>query len=96
MDTLTVLLRNRGVKAENEGIAISSLDTSPSELEHHLRCIADEGPVDEALLARSISNKVREKYDPYLSEELLCSDYAVSRLDTEGVWQVLTHILNSN
>ena len=72
------------------------LDTSPDELKEHIRNILDSKGVGAIELARIVSNKVREKYDQYLSDDLLCQDYASAHLDVPGALQCLGKMVNSN
>jgi hypothetical protein len=39
-------------------------------------------------LALCAGNKMLDKYDPYLSEELLAEDYASRALDPAGAWEL--------
>ena len=45
-------------------------------------------------LARSVANKATEKYDNFLTDELLSADYAASKFDAEGAFKVLTSIMS--
>lgn len=93
-DTVASMLQARGLKAENEGTAIEILDTDISELRRHLEAIAQVGVLDAVSLARTIENKVSEKYDWCLSEELLSRSYAASNLDTNGAWETIQAIVS--
>ena len=89
MNTIAVELRARGFKAENERIAILVSKCDAVELERALKDMVSEGPADPLKLAATIQNKAKEKYDLFLSEELLSADYASSKLDPVGAWEVL-------
>jgi ATP-dependent Lhr-like helicase len=91
-DTLAAMLRARGLKATNEGIAVAVFDATLDKLADHLKGLLEKGPPDAYELARSVSNKATEKYDMFLSEELLCADYGVSKLDTNGAYAVVKEI----
>lgn len=93
MNTIAVQLRARGLKAENEKIAILVTKTDAQELEKCLEKIVKEGPADPLKLAATIQNKAKEKYDLFLSEELMSADYASSKLDTIGAWELLNKIV---
>lgn len=92
MDTLAAMLRSKGMKAVNEGIAIVVSSASPDELENCLRALLKEGLPVTYELARSIANKATEKYDLFLTDELLSADYAASRLDAEGAFNAIEEI----
>lgn len=89
MDTLAAMLRSKGIKAANEGIAVAVLDTSPDELRNCLGTLKKESPPDAYTLAKSVANKACEKYDQFLTDELLSIDYAASKLDAEGAYHLL-------
>lgn len=95
MNTIAAQLRSRGLKAENEKIAILVSKISEIELEKSLQEIAKEGPADPLKLASTIQNKAKEKYDLFLTEELLSADYASSKLDSIGAWELLRKIVKA-
>ena len=94
-DTIAVELRARGFSVMNEGIMLHVSDVKPDQLRQHLKEIVSQGAPDPVALSRSVANKLREKYDAFLPEELLCEDYGRSRLDAEGAWRTLSHIAGS-
>lgn len=89
LNTLVVQLQARGLKACREDLAIAVQKISPPDLWMHLGELVDEGPADAIALAATVANKISEKYDAYLSEELKCLNYAASHLDTQGAWATL-------
>jgi ATP-dependent Lhr-like helicase len=95
-DTLMIQLRDRDLPVERDGIAIVANDISLAGLIPHLRALAAQGPADRIELARSVSNKLTEKYHVFLGEELLSVDYASSRLDTEGAWQACIRLASQD
>lgn len=64
-------------------------NSSPDEVQKCLRALLKEGLPDAYELARSVVNKVIEKYDLFLTDELLSADYAASKLDAEGAYNLL-------
>jgi ATP-dependent Lhr-like helicase len=84
MDTLAAMLRSKGLKATNEGISVAVFSSSTDEVVDCLRGLHKEGPPDAYDLARSVKNKACEKYDLFLSDELLSADYAISKFDVKG------------
>lgn len=94
MDTLTAILRSEGIKAAHEGIAIVVNSTSPDEVQNCLCALLKDGLPDAYELARSVANKATEKYDLFLSDELLSRDYAASKFDIEGAYTTLKILLN--
>lgn len=93
MDTLAAMLRSKGFNAENEGIAIMVTNTSSDELYDSLCTMRQEGRPDTFYLARSVPNKETEKYDDFLTDELLSMDYAASRFDGEGALNTIVTIV---
>jgi len=89
MDTIAAMLRAKGLKTVNEGIAIVVMKSSAEELTNCLRILKNEGVPDAFELAKSIGNKAKEKYDLFLTDELLSADYAASKLDAEGAFKVI-------
>lgn len=92
IDTIAAMLRSKGMKAANEGIAIVVANTSSDELDNNMRALLKEGLPDAHKLARSIANKAAEKYDLFLTDKLLSADYAASKLDSEGALNTLRTI----
>ena len=89
VNTLAVQLQARGLKVCREDLVIAVHKTSPSELWSHLGDLVDDGPADAVELAGTVVNKINEKYDSFLSEELKSLNYAASHLDTQGAWTAL-------
>ena len=77
------------MKAINEGIAILVNNASTDDVQKCLCVLLKEGVPDAYELARSVVNKAIEKYDLFLTDELLSADYAVSKLDAEGAYTLL-------
>jgi len=75
---LWILLRpcsaQKGLKAANEGIAIVITNASPDDVQKCLRVLLKRGLPDAYKLARSVINKAIEKYDLFLTDELLSAD----------------------
>ena len=88
------MLRSKGIKAANEGIAIVVNNTSPDEMQKCLHVLQKAVVPDTYELARFIPNKACEKYDIFLTDELLSADYAASKLDAEGAFDAIKTIVN--
>ncbi len=93
LDTLIAMLRSKGLTAINYGIAIEISGVSQNKLQSCLRALLTEGLPDAYELARSVANKATEKYDNFLTDELLSADYAASKFDAEGAFNLLTAIM---
>jgi ATP-dependent helicase Lhr and Lhr-like helicase len=94
-NTLAAMLRSKGMKAENEGVGVVVLNVSTDQLRSCLYALLNDGAPDAKELAGSIANKACEKYDLFLTDELLSADYAASRLDVLGALHAITQALNS-
>lgn len=88
-NTVTAQLQSTGLMVHNNGLTVQVYSVSQAELKARLKQLVEVGPADAIMLARTVQNKQFEKYHPYLSEELLCQDYAISMLDTAGAWAAL-------
>lgn len=93
MDTLAAMLRSKGFKAANEGISVVVFNSSPDELRDCLHALQEEGLPDACELAKSVANKASEKYDLFLTDELLSADYAASKLDAQGASDTIRAIV---
>jgi ATP-dependent Lhr-like helicase len=89
MNTVALQLQSLGMRVANHGIALEVSGIKPDELGERLEGMVESGPADAIRLARSVPNKRTEKFHVFLSEDLLCADYASSMLDTIGAWHVL-------
>ncbi|MGD1904766.1 MAG: DEAD/DEAH box helicase [Leptolyngbyaceae cyanobacterium] len=96
VNTICLLLRTQGLDVGMEGIAILVRDISPERLLEKLEVLVESGPADAVELAAIVEDKVGEKHDCFLSEELLCWNYASSFLDSQGAWDTLKRLTESN
>lgn len=96
LNTLLIQLLGKGLTVSLEGIALNVTRIEESDLIQHLKVLVKEGPAETIKLASSVKNKIEEKYDHFLSDELLNAEYASKSLDTEGTWKTLSDLLNRN
>lgn len=94
-DTIVALLQTKEFKALNEGIAIAIFNTSLEQIKSCLNNFIDKGFPDTLELAKSVKNKASEKYDLFLTDDLLSLNYAVNRFDAEGALKTI-RALNFN
>ncbi len=85
MNTLKVLLEHSGLKPHTEGIALRVCDATPDKVLDVIRSFTEDGIPPLTLLASSVANKVREKYDRFLTTDLLNMDYAAACFDMAGI-----------
>ncbi|MBD2066947.1 DEAD/DEAH box helicase [Leptolyngbya sp. FACHB-671] len=95
MNTILVQLQAKGLRVGRDAIALTIEETTPAKVLKELRAIAAKPPVNPVVLAATVRNKISEKYDPFLSEELLCQNYASSYLDTRGAWATISELVSN-
>ena len=93
LDTIAAMLRQRDVSSAVCQICLLVSDTDERALIGHFENIIAEPPQDAEALAASVANKRREKHDHFLSEALLCADYASRDIDVSGARHVLRRVL---
>lgn len=91
MNTLFVQLRALGLEVEYRAIALTVSGVPLKELLRHLKKLAN--PPEAAMLAMTVPNKINEKHDLFLTEELLCKNYAASHLDVPGAWKTIERLI---
>lgn len=81
INTLVILLKQRGIDATNEGISIRFDGMSAPDVRSELDALmAAEWPQPE-ILAAAVENKKSEKHHVFLNDDLLAADYASTHLD---------------
>ncbi|MCP3917885.1 MAG: DEAD/DEAH box helicase [bacterium] len=93
LGTIRLELIGRGVETSHDGLALCARRTSADELWAHLGDLEYEGFSDPEDLARRVRAKAREKYDPYLSDDLLTRAFAATHIDVAGAERTLERIL---
>ncbi len=92
MNTLAVVLARHGLEVGQDGLAITVGNCSPAGLLDVIRELAAGPAPDPVTLAATVRAKVHDKYDRYLSEELLNLAYAARALDVPGSWASLAEL----
>ncbi|MGB3494232.1 MAG: DEAD/DEAH box helicase [Elainellaceae cyanobacterium] len=95
VNTICLLLRTQGLDVGLDGIAILVRDISPERLMERLEGLVAMKPANPAELAAIVEDKVIEKHDCFLNEELLSWNYASSYLATDRAWETLKKIIGS-
>ena len=93
MRTLIFLLSNHGLDAMKEGIVIRVLRTTPDMINEAIQSLSNDGLPSLLNLAESVKNKLREKYDRFLTPELLNADYAAACFDFDGVMRLIKELI---
>lgn len=92
MNTLSVTLASHGLQVGQEGTCLAVGGTSPSELWDLVKRLAAESPPDPLALADTVRAKTHDKYDRYLSDDLLNVAYAARALNIPAAWTVLADL----
>ena len=94
-NTIWLMLSSLGlsVSVSIDKIAIAVHNVSKSALVNHLQSLVEQGPAEAFQLASVVKDKTEQKYDLFLSEELLCWNYASSHLSTQLAWETLSKIV---
>jgi len=93
MNTILVQMAKRGFQVAQTGVALRFSDAPIELVEAALRSLVEAGSEDAVALSRSVKNKILEKYDGYLIEDLLCATYASIMLDPEEAVRCLERTL---
>jgi len=89
LNTILVQLVTSGIKAYKDGAAIVVDGLTPEALSSYFKNIVKDKSADAVSLASRVENKGEEKYDKFLSKELLAVSYAASQLDTKVTLELL-------
>lgn len=82
--TVAVLLTHIGIRTNVISGVITLYNVSPSGAMDALKSLEKERLIDAVALAKTVPNKIQEKYDSYLSDELLDVEFASRAIDMEG------------
>jgi ATP-dependent Lhr-like helicase len=93
LDTLALALMARGFKATPIRHAVEVRACSAESLRAIMTDMVREPPPDGAALARLSAKPLREKYDVYLTEDLLTAAMAMERLDAPALPMVARLVL---
>ena len=80
-----------GLKPHDCGLGLHFESASPTDLRAAYRTLLDDPPSPE-VLAGHFPDRVREKYDAYLSDELLSRGFARNHLDLDGALALIRKI----
>jgi ATP-dependent Lhr-like helicase len=95
MTTLTALFTEQGLDVAATGPALTVQATAPDHLHDVIRRLAAMPQPDPVQLAGTSTDKRHDKYDGYLSQDLLDHAYAARSLDVPGTWELLLEIASS-
>jgi ATP-dependent helicase Lhr and Lhr-like helicase len=92
MNTLSVQLAELGYAVDQGAIALTVEAATIPGLRQKIQPLLNNPP-DPVVLAEVVANKEQDKYDRFLSQSLLCLNYASSQLDIDRAWPVLRELI---
>ena len=95
MMALSLSFRQRKIASDIHGIAIE-VETSSNDVRAILKDIDDQPVPDPSDLIAMIENKAVDKYDVWLSQDLLCLNAGRAMLDCGGLKDLCRRMLASN
>ncbi len=90
VQTVAVLIGEKGIQTNVTSGVITLSNVSRSSTMELLKELVRERSVDAISLARSVSNKIQEKHDGYLSDDLLNLEFASRSLDVASAFTALS------
>jgi len=94
INTIQVMFNAKKLKVSQQGVAINLSSITEDEFLSHIKKIVMDEKMSEMILAGTVENKAREKYDIYLTDKLLNTEYAARNLDIESTKNVLTELVD--
>jgi ATP-dependent Lhr-like helicase len=91
--TLAVALTAFGIEVAQDGVCLTMSNSTRQQAVDRLVELIEQDAPDPAVLAARVGNKVVEKYDEQLSEELLNEAFAARSLDVDGAWDAARQLL---
>lgn len=88
-----MILAHRGLRAQNDGLAIEVEDSRVERVLAALHKIANDPPPDALALVSTVENRWRRKWDGVLPEHLLSASYASGELDVPGAVEAAGDLL---
>jgi ATP-dependent Lhr-like helicase len=90
--TIAVILTRSGLTADATGVAITITDAGIEKVVECIDRVLSDEPPSAIDLAVAVKNKIIDKYDEYLGEDLINAAYAARSLDVVGAFAALTAV----
>lgn len=87
--TMLVQLKAIGLNATYEGVALNVANIDGAALSKTIQKLIQDEPSDPIDLARFVENKVTEKHDHYLSDDLMNMEFANKNFDLKNAYKIL-------
>jgi ATP-dependent Lhr-like helicase len=91
--TLHLLLVQRGLKVEYDGVALTILNTTKENFRNVLKAILENDPVDAVDLASKVPHKRAQKHDCFINDDLLNMEFAAKNLDIKGSYERIRELI---
>lgn len=95
-NTVSLMLVSEEIKATVHDMGVTVQDTTVEELKRKLAYIISRQSLPAETLSSFCKNKAIEKHDIFLSEDLLCKNYASRYLDAEKAYMAIDYLLSDN
>jgi ATP-dependent Lhr-like helicase len=92
-DTVILMMHERGFQGMNEGVCINFFGTDTVAVRAALGELITAGEFDNARLAATVQNKIREKWDSLLPDDVLAANYASQYLDMNAACAAVRSVL---
>jgi ATP-dependent Lhr-like helicase len=92
-NALLLALMQHGIPSSPLGLAIGAPVAEQQRLRHVLHAIASAPPPDPVSLAALVPDKMRDKFDVFLGEELLRQDWASENIDAARIPALAAFVL---
>lgn len=93
MNTVATLLLSGGFKVSQEGVALHVSDASENDIRTFLQSKVAGEPPSPVELAGYVANKLTEKHDRFLSDELLKAEYGARYFDIDATQDSLNKMV---
>lgn len=93
-NTLQVLLNSKNLKVLQSGFALIISNSAEKEFLNLIEEIIHDDTTNNIKLASTVANKLREKYDYYLTDNLLDAEYAARSLNIEKTKKLLMELVH--
>ena len=87
--TIAAAVTAKGLEVSVAGLALAVVGADAVEISALFGELARRPAPDPAVLAKAVANKIVEKYDELLPDELLAAGYSARTFDCPGAWKVL-------
>jgi hypothetical protein len=93
-NTLQVLFNSRNIQTFQSGFALIISKLAGEQFLNLVEEIISDDTMNDIQLANTVANKLREKYDYYLTDNLLNAEYAARSLNIEKTKKRLSELVH--